>query len=922
MSLNPESWSRVRRVFEAALDQAEEERGAFVARAAGDDIELRAFVERMLDAHERPSDRLDPPAPFVELARAPLTDGETIDSFRIVRAVAKGGMGAVYEAVQEPLGRRVALKTVLFPSSATETAHRRFHYEGELLARLSHPNIAQIHASGVAGSADDPLPWIAMEFVEGARDLLRYSVEGELGREERLELFLQVCDAVGYAHERGVLHRDLKPSNLLVDELGSVKLIDFGIARAAESGQPLESTLTRTGELVGTLRYISPEQLRGDRDGGVRSEVYALGVVLHELLTGSPPVDVTGLPITAAIDKLAGDVRVQPRANLPHELRWILQRALERDPRRRYASTVDLAEDIARHRAGNPVQAAPPGSLYLLRKFVVRHRTGVGAALAVSLAVIGGGAAAGWGWFESRQAHALTVEEQGRTKRALEDLEVEQRRTAGALELAQLETRKLRAANAFLFDAVESAELFRGGRDLKVADLLNEFAEGIDRAFADQPAVATGMYSTIARAQRSLGLFDDARRIAERGLAREQSGDEIQAVETHILEAELALALSRVGELAEAERLFDAAEAGLEGHEDLAPLSLLSVRRGRAELLELQGRIPESTALKREALALSLETFGADDANTIETRVDLALSLSRQTEHEEARALAEESVARAAELFEEESARTLIYRHNLATILGRANHFAAGVKIYEELLPMLENVLGPRHDQLADAYNNYAVDLIQLQRLDDAAIAFARAIEIADHVYGPGSSRAQSFRGNLAAIYAYLGEYEDARDCYAELVDAIRTEIGYHPDLVTYLSNLSWIETELGDYEAAIAVAEDAVATGEEHSGPDHPVLAPALSNLAQALAADGQTAAAVEVYDRLLELEGALLLGDGVALADYSLDLADLLVQAGRSEDAVPRLEDSAAVIEDRFGENDAARRLRNRAGEIRGGR
>lgn len=903
----PDEWGKVRELFEAALDVGPEGWDQFVARAAEDDEELRAAVSRMLDAHRTPSGRLEPPVPSVEVPASSLAPGAEVDSFRIVRAVAQGGMGAVYEAVQEPLGRRVALKTVLFPAFAGEAAHRRFRYEGELLARLSHPHVAQIHASGMAGSADDPQPWIAMEFVEGARDLLRYATDEELDRDARLALFGPVCAAVGYAHERGVLHRDLKPSNLLVDETGTVKLIDFGIARATEQGQSVASTLTRTGELVGTLRYMSPEQLRGDGEGGVRSEVYSLGVVLHELLCGEPPVDVTGMPITEAIERLAGEVRVRPRPDLPAELTWILQRALEQEPRRRYAGVGELGRDLARHREGLPIEAAPPGSGYRIRKFVARNRVAVVMTLVVFLSVAGAGAAAGWGWFESRQAHAATKVEQGRTAEALAQLEDE--------------AEKLRAANRFLFGAVVSSELYSGGHDFRFSELLEALPDRIDRTLGNQPAASADLYTAVVRAQRSLGLYEEARANAERGL--EAARRRLPPDDFHIrgLEAELASLLTRAGELAEAERLFEGVIAGLAHQDRIDPQFRVAVMRGRAQLRELQGRIPEAVAEKREALDLSRELLGAEAGETIEVQIDLALSLSMQGEHAEARALAEAGVEQAGTRFGPEHPRTLIYRHNLATILGRAYLFAEGVALYETLLPEMEQGLGPHHDQVADAYNNYATDLSNLQRLDEAATAYARAIEVADEAYGPGSARARSYRGNLAAVLAYQGRHEEARECYREMASAIRAELGYHPDLVTYLSNLSWTEMALGNLGAAIEIAEDAIALGEEHAGPAAPVLTAPLYNLAQALAADGQTGAAIDVLTRLVEVEGAVLRQEGGILASYVLDLVKLLLEEGLREDAVDRLEAAVKRVEERGGEGDASRALRSRLQTVQQG-
>lgn len=921
--MNSETWQRARGIFEAAVELPVSERKAFLDQEANNDDALFDVVQRMLDDHESSPDWLQPPTPADEPRRSgpALQEGQMLANYRILHAVAHGGMGAVYEAVQEPLKRRVALKTLLFHSVASESAHQRFHYEAELLAHFSHPAIAQIYASGVEIEGGIRQPWIAMEFVEEARDILSFADDEGLDREARIRLFLQVCDAVEYAHGRGVLHRDLKPSNLLVGTDGELKLIDFGIAREADDRQLLNSALTRTGELLGTMCYMGPEQLKGDQ-GSMRSDVYALGVVLFQLLTGRLPITVSGLPITEAIARLSDDQPLAALDGLPRELDWVLRRCLERDPSRRYASADELARDLIRYQDGSPVLAAPPSSLYLASKFIQRHRLAVGTLFVISLAVVLGGAAAGWGLLTSRQAHEQTRSEQARTLQALADLELQQDRTARALDRVETEAGKLRATNSFIFDFVDSAGLYSKGRDLRVADLLSGFAEGIEDSFVDQPEVATSLYATIARAQRSLGLFGEAALVAQLGL--EQVSGEGPAVErsTYELQLELALTLTRVGSLVEAEGLFDSADAGLRSLEMLSPSIEFNLLKGRAALAEAKGHLPESITWKRRALLFIEEASGENEVGTLEARLDLAMTLSLQAEPIEARELAESAVARMSAKFGADHARTLIYRHNLATVLGRGQYYEDGVAIYEDLLPKLEQAIGSSHDQLADAYNNYAVDLFQLDRIDDAASAFIRAISIMEDAYGPGSRRARACRGNLAAIRARQGKFDEAVDCYVTMVEGLEEEFGYHYDMLTLLSNISWIELERGATEAAIAAAEEALALGEDNLREDDPVLLPILTNLAQALASDGQVAGALDAFERLISIESDVMHGEGKALGNFALDRARLLVRSQQPEEAAASLESIADLIADKIGaEAPVCNSLREQAARIRSG-
>ena len=294
--MDPEDFRRVREAFEEALDLPETERAEFAERAFAGEAPLRRELQIMLDGHRAEPEFLCPPGPstlgaggrYVETA--PLRPGARVGDFELVLPIGSGGMGTVWEARQLEPARTVALKTVrvgLGPAIDT----RRFREESRLLARLSHPGIAQILAAGVleADGEEGVLPWFAMEYVPEARPLGAYLAARGAPLPERLELFLQVCDAVHHGHLRGVVHRDLKPDNLLVGPDGLVKVIDFGIARATELDEA-RATLTGEGEIVGTLLYMSPEQVRGERDSiDVRSDVHALGALLFEVLSGRPP---------------------------------------------------------------------------------------------------------------------------------------------------------------------------------------------------------------------------------------------------------------------------------------------------------------------------------------------------------------------------------------------------------------------------------------------------------------------------------------------------------------------------------------------------------------------------------------------------------------------------------------------------------
>lgn len=398
--------TRVDELFEAALAVPENARPAFLERACAGDRGLLAEVLSLLEHDRRaPAEFLvAPPGGAVSLADGGEHDdrlvGQAVGDFRIIRRLAVGGMGSVYEAEQGHPCRVVALK-IMHTGLASRAAQRRFEHEAQILGRLRHPNIAQVYHSGIWEAAEWgplPMPYFAMEHVPGACPITEYAEDRGLGVRERLRLFIQVCDAVHHGHQKGVIHRDLKPSNILIDREGCAKVIDFGVARCTDVDVAATTMHTSTGELVGTLQYMSPEQCAADPLGlDVRSDVYSLGVVLFELLTGGLPYDLSHKTIQASARIICEAPAVRPSA-LERRLRGnvdaILLRALDKNREQRYASVLDLAQDLQRHLSGEPIEARAPTLWARAARWGARHPftvTAIGCCI-----IIGVAAAASW----------------------------------------------------------------------------------------------------------------------------------------------------------------------------------------------------------------------------------------------------------------------------------------------------------------------------------------------------------------------------------------------------------------------------------------------------------------------------------------------------------------------------------------------
>jgi tetratricopeptide (TPR) repeat protein len=549
-------------IFEQAVTVPKEDRRAFLDGACGRDADCRAEVESLLVAHDEAAAFLDAPTSGAAAAIAqPLSEGpgSIIGRYKLLELIGEGGFGAVYMADQkEPVHRRVALKIIKLGMD-TKQVIARFEAERQALAMMDHPNIAKVLD---AGATETGRPYFVMELVKGV-PITEYCDGENLTTHERLDLFIDVCNAVQHAHQKGIIHRDLKPTNVLVtmhDDRPVPKVIDFGIAKATNRELTDKTLFTEFRQFVGTPEFMSPEQATmSGLDIDTRTDIYSLGVLLYQLLTGTTPFDGRTLrekgyaelqriiheeepprPSTrlstlgddlASIAKRRGDDPSHLAKSLQGDLDWIVMKALEKNRTRRYETARDFALDVRRHLDDEPVIAGPPGAAYRLSKFLRRNRVAVSAGAVVAAALVIGFSLTVYGLVQSRKGFAEAVRQQSAAESAREEAERERLRTEQALqaeasqrELAQTEAQRARAVTDFLTGLLAQTDPEVAlSPDVTVRSILDGASEEVDRSFGDQPEAEATVRTTIGQAYASLGEPELAEPHLRRALAiREQ----------------------------------------------------------------------------------------------------------------------------------------------------------------------------------------------------------------------------------------------------------------------------------------------------------------------------------------------------------------------------------------------------------------
>jgi serine/threonine protein kinase/Tfp pilus assembly protein PilF len=819
--VDPARWKKIQDLFAAALERPPAGRDAFLRQACAGDEELLREVASLLSADQDAHSILEGSA--IDAAGIPRelsVEGKLVGAYRIVKQVGSGGMGAVYlaERADGQFQQKVALK-VIKRGMDSEGILRRFQSERQILAQLEHPNIVRLLDGGMT---DDGLPFFTMEYVEG-EPIDSYCDRLNLTIDERLDIFRTICSTVQYAHRNLVVHRDLKPSNILVTKDGSVKLLDFGIAKMLDvaGGSADVTGMTLMGVKVMTPEYASPEQVRGE-PVTTASDVYSLGVILYQLLSGHhpyrfpsrSPADVENVvrhtepkkPSTVAqqtevveggtttitpelVSKSRGTMPEKLRKRLAGDLDTICIKALQKVPEQRYGSVEQLLGDLIAHAEGRAITARPATVPYRVRKFVQRHRTAVIATAGVFLMIA-----------------VLVV--------------FYTLRLAEERDRAQLEALKAEQVSDFLTSLFKVSDPSESrGQTITARELLERGATRIERELSGQQEVQATMMNVVGKVFQSLGLYDNATGYLERSLdIRKRIFDRTHPV--------VATSLNDLG-----------------------------------SLLHARGLYPEADSLFRQALAIRRSVSDEPTAELAQSMNDLGMVLRDMGAYDEAEPLLIEALAVRQRVLGVEHQKTAESLNNLALMYQDRGEYDAADSLMRFALRMKRKLLGEDHPEVSLSLGSLAFILQDKGEYDEAETLFREALALDRRIHGEVHPAISTDLYQLASLVQRKGEYDTAETLFRQVLELDKKLLGAeHPYIALDINNIASVRSEKGDLKGAESLYREALVFNRKAHGEEHPEVATSFSNLGSVLNRQRRYAEAEPLLRRALELRRKLL--------------------------------------------------------------
>ena len=862
--------------------------------------------------------------------------GRQVGPYKLLQQIGTGGFGDVYMAEQqEPVRRRVALKIIKLGMD-TKQVIARFEAERQALALMDHPNIARVLD---AAATETGRPYFVMELVKG-KPITAFCDQENLSIAERLDVFSQVCRAVQHAHQKAVIHRDIKPSNVLVstvDGRPQAKVIDFGIAKATDHRLTEKTLFTAFHQMIGTPEYMSPEQASGSPDIDTRSDIYSLGVLLYELLTGTPPFDsvqlrsaayaemqriireveppkpsarVSGLRIqrpeagrrqhaqatqgtvlsrtdigSSSIEDVAMHRRTDPpalRRTIRGELDWIVMKCLDKDRARRYDSAGSLAAEIGSYLNGDPVQAAPPSTLYRLQKFVRKHRVGVtsgtvvGCALMLALIIITIGLRSA---IEAREAEAI----------ARRDAETARGIASENERKAANEAAKSRAALDFVAEMFGSVDpVLARGHDVTVAEVLNPAAEKVAQTFANDPEGESVVRHVLGQAYAHLARYSNAVEELDRAWKLRQSLRREGDPRTIAVLNDFGIAVLETGDVSRARGLLGQALQQREATLGKSHRDTLATRSALAFARQLDGDLEGALSDIRAVLVDQERNLGAGDRDTLESMCNLADMLGSAGNVEEALAVAHDASGRAASALGGESNLALTAGSIEAELLLTLGRDQEAATLLEKVASGKEKLYGQDHPATLVTLDLLARALGNLHQ-DDRAIPLSRAVMArATKALGERHSTTLIYMNNLAQALRKAGQLDEAEPIYRRLIELRReTDGNGTQDLLMAMSNLGLLLVQRNTPAEALPLFQESLEGFKKVLSPDHWMLGVALLNLGRCQTALGDYSAAERTLsDAHALLERTLGAAHGRTL-QVKTALAELYDAWGKPEQA-----------------------------------
>ncbi|MFO0837814.1 MAG: serine/threonine-protein kinase [Phycisphaerae bacterium] len=745
------------------------------ATSAEDDLILAA--QRQADAMRRRvrsattvggssirAGRLPPPVSALEFP-----------GYEISGEIHRGGQGVVYRGVHHATRREVAIKVLRAGVHASPADRLRFEREAQILAQLRHPNIVGVHDSGVVGEH----AFLVMDYIAGLPLDEHVRERWKLGDrvDQGLGLFAKVCEAVSAAHLRGVIHRDLKPANIRVDPRGEPHVLDFGLAKLAQtdSGDGSDAAMTQTGQFVGSLPWAAPEQAAGLPDQiDIRSDVYSLGVILYQMLTGALPISTSG-GFREVLYRIQHADPIRPRSisrGVDDELETITLKCLAKERERRYQSAGELARDIRRYLAGEPIEAKRDSVAYVLRKELRRHRVPVAIASAFALVVVAGLLTSAYFWHLSAQQRDDAI--------AARDEQAHLRGLAEANEkTANTETAKSQAVTEFLRTLLTSADpALTRGREVTVREILDRAAEQVGANAPPEPEVEAAVRRTVGESYISLGAYSEAASMLDRATELSTGcfgADDRRTLETR---ASLARALFFSARFAQAEATTRDVLAVLSRAGDSDPPFRLKLQINLGFTLLEQNKLEEAESLLRAALTESRQILGVTHLDTLTAASVLGVVLQTMKRYDEAEQLQREALAGHVQALGPEHPKTLKTMHNLATTLRQERKLEEAEALHRRGLEIKSRVMGPEHPDTLLSLNGLALVLWSLDRREEAVQYTRQAVDAERRLLGPTHKNTITNEDNLANQLKSLAKYADLEALLQEVVQTRRDLLG------------------------------------------------------------------------------------------------------------------------------------------------